>query len=316
VDGGDENRSIIEQLKGGIDMKKLCLSSLILLFLTLLFLSQVLAHDIDPIVSTEWLAANLNNPHVVAIDIRNIEDYKEGHILGAVSAYYGMWTTMKEGRHTELPPEDDLFDAIGDSGIEADSIVVIICKTYHCFYQVMGPRILCTLQYAGMKNVSILDGGHEKWVREKRPLSTEPVKPKKTIYRGKLNKELHVEKDYVISRFGKATFVDVREPPMFSGERKHEFVGKAGRIPGAVNLPASAAYTDLGTFKKKQDLEALAAAVVGKDKSKEIITYSDTGRCCPTWAFIFIHVLGYKNVKVYDGSFEEWVKDPSLPVSR
>lgn len=297
-------------------MKKLCLSSLLLLFITLLLPSQFLAYDIDPIVSTEWLAANLNNPKVVGIDIRNIEDYREGHIPGAVSAYYGMWTTMKEGKHTELPPEDDLFDAVGDSGIEADSIVVIICKTYHCFYQVMAPRVLCTLQYAGLKNVSILDGGHEKWVREKRPLSTEPVKPKKTIYKGKLNKELHVEKDYVVSRFGKAIFIDVREPIFFSGTKKQEFVEKAGRIPGAVNLPASAAYTDMGTFKKKQDLEALAAAVVGKDKSKEIITYSDTGRCCPTWAFILTHVLGYKNVKVYDGSFEEWIKDPSLPVSR
>jgi thiosulfate/3-mercaptopyruvate sulfurtransferase len=297
-------------------MKKLCLSSLLLLFLTLLLLSQVLAHDIDPIVSTEWLAANLSNPQVVAIDIRKIEDYSEGHIPGAISAYYGMWTTMKEGKHTELPPEDDLFDAIGDSGITANSIVVVICKTYHCFYQVMAPRVLCTLQYAGLENVSILDGGHEKWVKEKRPLSTEPVKAKKTVYKGKLNKELNAEKDYVISRFGKATFVDVRELAMFSGERKQEFIGKTGSIPGAVNLPASVAYTDLGTFKKKQDLEVLAATIVGKDKSKEIITYSDTGRCCPTWAFIFIHVLGYKNVKVYDGSFEEWIKDPSLPVSR
>ncbi|MCX5841203.1 MAG: rhodanese-like domain-containing protein, partial [Deltaproteobacteria bacterium] len=148
----------------------------------------------------------------------------------------------KEGKHTELPPEDDLFDAIGDSGIAADSIVVVICKTYHCFYQVMAPSVLCTLQYAGLENVSILDGGHEKWVREKRPLSTEPVKAKKTVYRGKLNKELHVDKDYVNSHLGKATFVDVRELAMFSGERKQEFIGKTGRIPGAVNLPASAAY--------------------------------------------------------------------------
>ncbi|OGP67540.1 MAG: hypothetical protein A2W27_02455 [Deltaproteobacteria bacterium RBG_16_44_11] len=297
-------------------MKKLCLSSLLVLFVILLFLFQCLAHDIDPIVSTEWLAANLNNPKVVAIDIRKIEDYKEGHIPGAVSAYYGMWATMKEGWHTELPSEDDLFETIGDSGIKADSIVVIICKTYHCFYQVMAPRVLCTLCYAGLENVSILDGGHEKWVREKRPVSTKPVKAKKTVYRGKLNKEMHVDKNYVNNHIGKATFVDVRELPMFSGERKQEFMGKTGRIPGAVNLPASAAYTDLGTFKKKQDLEILAATVVGKDKSKEIITYSDTGRCCPTWAFILAHVLGYKNVRVYDGSFEEWIKDPSLPVSR
>ncbi|MFH1078969.1 MAG: rhodanese-like domain-containing protein [Pseudomonadota bacterium] len=297
-------------------MKKLCLSSLLLLFLTLLLISQVLAHDIDAIVSTEWLAANLNNPRLVAIDIRKIEDYREGHIPGAISAYYGMWTTVKEGKHTELLPEDDLFDAIGDSGIKADSIVVIICKTYHCFYQVMAPRVLCTLQYAGLKNISILDGGHEKWVREKRPLSIEPVKAKKTIYKGKLNKELHVEKNYVVSRFEKATFVDVREPILFSGTKKQEFIEKAGHIPGAVNLPAEAAYTKLGTFKKKEALDLLAVAAVGKDKSKEIITYCDAGKCCPTWAFILTHVLGYTNVKLYDGSFEEWAKDPSLPVSR
>lgn len=295
-------------------MKNICLSSLLFLSLTLLIISQVNAHDIDPIVSTDWLAANLKNPKVVAIDIRNIEDYREGHIPGAVSAYYGMWITMKEGKHTELPPEDDLFDAIGYSGVKADSIVVIICKTYHCFYQVMAPRVLCTLCYAGLENVCILDGGHEKWVREKRPLSTKPVKPKKTVYKGKLNKELHVDKDYVISRLGKATFVDVREFPVFSGEKKQEVLGQTGRIPGAINLPASTAYTDSGTFKKKQDLEALAASVIGTDKSKEIITYSDTGRCCPTWAFILKHVLGYENVKIYDGSFEEWIKDPSLPV--
>jgi len=80
-----------------------------------------------------------------------------------------------------------------------------------------------------------------------------------------------------------------------------------------VNLPASAVYTKLGTFKKKEDLEILA---VGKDKSKEIITYCDAGKCCPTWAFILTRVLGYKNVRLYDGSFEEWTKDLSLPVSR
>jgi thiosulfate/3-mercaptopyruvate sulfurtransferase len=297
-------------------MKKLCLSFFLVFFLTFLFISQVLAHDIDPIVSTDWLAANLDNPKLVAIDIRKIEDYREGHIPGAISAYYGIWTSWKEGLHTAFPREDDLFEAIGDLGIRSDSIVVIVCKTYHCFYQVMAPRVLCTLEYAGLKNVSILDGGHEKWAREKRPISTKQVKPKKTVYRDELNKKLHVDKDYVASRLEKATFVDVREPVFFTGKRKQEFMEKAGRIPGAVNLPASAAYTDLGTFKKKEELEALAVGVVGTDKSKEIITYCDTGRCCPTWAFILTHVIGYKNVRLYDGSFEEWSRDANLPITR
>jgi thiosulfate/3-mercaptopyruvate sulfurtransferase len=250
------------------------------------------------------------------IDIRKVEDYREGHIPRAISAYYGMWAFSEAIKHTEYPPEDDLFDAIGDLGIRQDSIVVIICKAYTCFYQVMAPRVLSTLQYVGLENISILDGGQEKWVREERALSTEPVIPKKTTYKGELNKTLHVEKAYVASRLGHATFVDVREPAWFSGEKKQGFVEKAGRIPGAVNLPASEAYTELGTFKKKEELEAIVARVVGSDRSKEIITYCDAGRCCPTWAFILSHVLGYENVKLYDGSFEEWSRDSALPVSR
>ncbi len=297
-------------------MNRLSFPVFLLFSLVLLLPSFASAHETDPIVSTEWLAANLNNSRLVLIDIRKPEEYQEGHIPGAISAYYGMWVSAKEKRHTEYPPEDDLFDSIGDLGIRSDSHVVIVCKTYHCFYQVMAPRVLCTLQYAGLENVSILDGGHEKWVREQRALSKEPVKPKKAIYRGKLNKELHVEKDYVASRFGRATFVDVREPALFSGEKKQEFVERAGRIPGAVNLPASEAYTKLGTFKTKGELEAIATKVVGTDKSKEIITYCDAGKCCPTWAFILSHVLGYRNVRLYDGSFEEWTKDPLLPVIR
>ncbi|HOD34877.1 MAG TPA: rhodanese-like domain-containing protein [Syntrophales bacterium] len=297
-------------------MTKRYFASLVIVALVLLFASVSNARDLDPIVSTEWLAANLNNPRLVVIDIRKPEMYSEGHIPGALSAYYGMWVSPMGQKHAEYPPEDDLFDAIGDLGIRPNSMVVIVCRTFACFYQVMAPRVLCTLQYAGLDNISILDGGHEKWGREKRPLSTVMVKPKKTVYRGKLNKQLHVEKEYVAKRLGKATFVDTREIILYSGEQKQDFVERAGHIPGSVNLPASEAYTKLGTFKTKEELEALVANTVGSDRSKEIITYCDAGKCCPTWAFIMSHVLGYKNVKLYDGSFEEWTKDPSLPVSR
>jgi len=276
----------------------------------------VLSQDISPIVTAQWLAANLNNPRLVMIDIRKVEDYREGHIPGAISAYYGMWAFSESAQHTEYPPEDELFDAIGDLGIGKDSLVVIICKTYICFYQVMAPRVLTTLQYVGLKNISILDGGHEAWVRERRPVSTETTTPKKTIYEGTPNKTLHVGKDYVASRLGKARFVDVREPEWYRGERRQEFVKKPGHIPGAVNLPASEAYTALGTFKRKEELASLVAQTVGTDRSEEIITYCDAGRCCPTWAFIMSRILGYEQVKLYDGSFEEWTQDASMPISR
>jgi thiosulfate/3-mercaptopyruvate sulfurtransferase len=218
-------------------------------------------------------------------------------------------------KKTELPPPDELFETIGDLGIRADSIVVLVCSTYHCFYQVMAPRVLVTLLYAGLENIAILDGGYDMWVREGRPLSEETATPKKTVYRGKLNKELCVSKEYVAGRFGKATFVDVREPDVFSGKKKLPFVMRAGHIPGAVNLPASAAYTERGTFRKKEELAAAAAQAIGADTSREIITYCDAGSCCPTWGFLLMKVLGYQNVKFYGGSFEEWSRDPALPVT-
>jgi thiosulfate/3-mercaptopyruvate sulfurtransferase len=303
-------------MKEGMKMKKCCIPIFFLVSLVLLLPPACHGRDLDPIVSTEWLAANLSNPRLVMIDIRKIEDYQEGHIPGAVSGYYGMWTCGDADKHAEFPRSDDLFDCVGDLGIRADSLVVIVCKTYTCFYQIMAPRVLCTLQYAGIENVGILDGGQDKWIRENRPLSTEHVKPKKTVYRGILNKGLHVEKAFVAGRLGKATFVDTREVQWFSGEKKQDFVAQAGHIPGSVNLPASEAFTQSGTFKNKEELEAIAARVVGTDRSREIITYCDAGRCCPTWAFILTQVLGYKNVKLYDGSFEEWSKDPQLPVTR
>ncbi|MBP1720681.1 MAG: rhodanese-related sulfurtransferase, partial [Deltaproteobacteria bacterium] len=79
-----------------------------------------------------------------------------------------------------------------------------------------------------------------------------------------------MEKYYVAMRFGTATLVDVREPDFFRGEKKQEYVERAGHITGALNLPASEAYTKLGTFKTKEELETIAARVVGTDKSKEI----------------------------------------------
>lgn len=300
-----------------MNVKEKTLRAVALAFLAVSCLcpSPLAAHDIDPIVSTAWLAEHLNDPRIVMLDIRKVEVYREGHIPGSLSAYYGIWAPRPEMKKTELPPPDELVETIGDLGIGPDSLVVLVCSTYHCFYQVMAPRVLVTLLYAGLENVAILDGGYDTWVREGRSISTDTSTPKKTVYRGKVHKELCVTTEYVASRLGKATFVDVREPEVFSGKKKLPFVARAGRIPGAVNLPASAAYTERGTFKSKEELAAVAVQALGTDTSREIITYCDAGSCCPTWGFLLMKVLGYRNVKFYGGSFEEWSRDPALPVT-
>jgi len=86
------------------------------------------------------------------------------------------------------------------------------------------------------------------------------------------------------------------------------------RIKGAKTLPTAELFKDNLTLKSKEELTKIAASVVGTDKAKEIIVYCDTGKFASGWAFVLRELLGYTNVKVYDGSFEEWSADPSLPV--
>lgn len=274
------------------------------------------ARDINPIVSTDWLQQNLRNPKLIILDIRAVEEYRKGHIPGAVNAFYGTWASSKEGKRMEVPFEDDLFESIGAAGIRPDSITVVVCKMMDCYSQVQAARIACTLDYAGIENFSILDGGYEKWEREKKPVSKKIVEPEKTVYKGTVKRDLLVDMKYVKDRLGKAILVDVREPFLFSGEKKQAFVERKGHLPGSINLPASEAYTKSGAFKAKNVLESIVEKKLGSDKSKEIITYCDTGKCCPTWAFVLKNVLEYRNVRLYDGGVEEWSKDVDLPLTK
>lgn len=293
-----------------------CLKTLKHIYLlSLIFVLSVVSTAIsaEPAVSTDWLEKNLNNPNIVIVDVRKVEEYKAGHIPSAVNIYYGSWAITKAGIRNELPAIDDLFDIIGSAGITADTHVVVVGKVDTPPDKFDMTRVAWTLKYAGVKNVSILDGGYNKWMTDKKPLSTEAVKPKEKPYKAEVNKNLIVDKDYVLSKLGKAILVDVREPEFYQGKKKLDFVAKLGRIKGAVNLPNSLAFNKDSTFKSREELEKAASAAVGTDRSKEIITYCDTGKTCTAWAIILSDMLGYKDVKIYDGSIEEWTKDPNAP---
>jgi thiosulfate/3-mercaptopyruvate sulfurtransferase len=174
-------------------------------------------------------------------------------------------------------------------------------------------RVAWTLRYAGVENAAVLSGGIEKWIADKKPLSKDAVKPKAKPYRGKFNKQFLANKAYVMGALGKAVLGDVRAPEFFKGEKKLEFVPATGRIKGAVNLPPGALFNADNTYKSKAEIEAIAKPIVGADLNKEIILYCDTGKVCTTWWLALNDLLGYKNVKVYDGSSMEWLADPAAP---
>jgi thiosulfate/3-mercaptopyruvate sulfurtransferase len=305
-------------------MKKIKVFSYFLVMFLFLPLAAI-AEEFSPVVSTDWLQQNLDNPKLIIVDIRKVEDYRTAHIPGAISLFYGTWAIKKGDIDNQLPEDDELVDILSSAGIGPDSIVVVAGATESGPDRVNATRVAWTLKYAGVKTVGILDGGHTKWiVREKRTVSTDVVKPKAKPYRGTFNKNLLASKDYVASQLGKVLIVDVREPEFFAGRNKLPFVAKAGRIAGAVNLPTAQVFdkyppgehleTCCYTLKPDLQLKNMASGVVGNDLSREIIVYCDTGRVASMWWFILHEVLGYKNVRNYDGSMQEWSKDPNAKI--
>ncbi|NLA41112.1 MAG: sulfurtransferase [Smithella sp.] len=296
-------------------MKEKLLPKLLIFALFIFLLPAAgLARDIAPIVSTDWLQANLKNPKIIVLDIRRVEDYREGHIPGALNAFYGAWAYMKDGLYASLPDKDDIDDTIGYMGINFDRWVIITgcMDTPRLSYQ--SARVACTLQYAGIENVALLDGGANKWMAEKKPLSTRIEKRKASKFKGKYVSEKFADKNYVKEKLDKLILLDLREREFFTGERKMDCVPMRGHIPGAFNMPTSCAFNEDRTFKTKEELTVIAEAAAGKDRNAAIVTYCDAGQCCPTWSYLLTEVLGYKNVRLYVGSMQEWMQDPQAPV--
>ena len=268
----------------------------------------------DTFVSTDWLQQNLSNANVVILDVRKVEEYKEGHIPNAINVFYNSWAVTRDGLTNELPAEDDLRDLIGSLGVGKDTTVVVVSKNDPVPERFNMTRVAWTLRYAGVQKVSVLNGGYDRWAAEKKEISTTPTRGKKVAYDAPFNKAFFTDKAHVMASLGKVTIVDVREAPFFKGEKKLDFVPKTGRVKEAVNLPNSLLFLSEGTFKPADALAAAATPVVGTDKDKEIIVYCDTGKTCTAWWLVLHDVLGYKNVKDYDGSSMEWLKDPAAPV--
>jgi thiosulfate/3-mercaptopyruvate sulfurtransferase len=294
-------------------MKQFNLWKVLLVLMLILMPAAALAQIAGPIVSVSDLEKNLTNPQVVVVDVRKVEEYKAGHIPGAVNVVYGSWAIKKGDLLNELPPIDDLAEVIGNAGIDKDSIVVIVGKTDKVPDQFDMTRVAWTLKYLGVPNVAILNGGQNQWVKENKPLSQDMVRAKAKSFKVSITDKLYVNKAYVMDQLGKAAIIDTRAPAFFEAKEKLPFVPKLGRIKGAVNLPVGQLYTPEGLYKDKSALAALAQKAAGNDLSKEIIVYCDTGKTCTGWALIMTDMLGYQNVKAYGGSSMEWLADPAAP---
>jgi len=276
------------------------------------------ARTIDAIVSTDWLAANLGLENLAILDVRPPGDYTAGHIPNSINVPFGPpWITERGGLALELPEEAALFKTIGALGVTSESPVVIVTTKVSPpippYALAAATRVAETLIYAGIKNVAILDGGYPKWATEGRS-KAEGKSPSvnAVTYKGKANKDMCASLEYVQKRSKDAVIIDARDSDVYFGVTIEPFASKAGHIPNAKSLPTPWMWnrdkdgTYNGTYKDADTLRAMASGVIGRDQTKEVIVYCGVGGYASSWWFVLTQVLGYENVKIYDGAAQEW----------
>jgi thiosulfate/3-mercaptopyruvate sulfurtransferase len=274
----------------------------------------------ERLVSTAWLANHLDDADLVVVESdEDVLLYDTGHIPGAVKVDW----------HTELNDQvtRDYLDGPGfaklcrTKGIGRDSTVVFYGDNFNWW----ATYALWVFSLFGHADLRILDGGRAKWVAEGRSLTREvPSRPAAEYPVVERNDgSIRAYRDQVMAHISAGRpLVDVRSPGEYSGELLHmpdypqEGALRGGHIPGAVNKPWKQAARDDGSFKPADELYKVYADELGLETGDDIIAYCRIGeRSSHTW-FVLAHLLGYPQVRNYDGSWTEWGNLVRVPVAK
>jgi thiosulfate/3-mercaptopyruvate sulfurtransferase len=276
----------------------------------------------DPgmLVSTAWLADHLGDEGLVVVESdEDVLLYETGHIPGAVKVDW----------HTDLqdPLSRDYLDGVGfadlmaRSGISRDTTVVFYGDNFNWW----AAYALWVFRLFGHEDVRLLNGGRQLWIEEGRDLSRETPDRPHAEYPivERSDSAVRAFRDEVETHFRSGRpLVDVRSPEEYTGELLHmpnypqEGALRGGHIPTAKSVPWKRAARDNHTFKDRSELEAIYEAEIGLNQSDEVIAYCRIGeRSSHTW-FVLTYLLGYDNVRNYDGSWTEWGNLVRAPIER
>jgi thiosulfate/3-mercaptopyruvate sulfurtransferase len=275
----------------------------------------------EVLVTTDWVADHLNDPslRIAEVDYDPTSNYNQGHVPGAV--LFDWKKDMNDHVNRDILSKDQLESLLGRNGVSGQTTLVL----YGDFNNWFAAYAFWDLKYYKVQNVMLMDGGRKKWLLEDRPLTREvpAVRPESYTVSGP-DVRVRVYREDVRAAVGKRdkVLVDVRGPKEFSGEitappeYPNEAAQRGGHIPGAKNIPWAQAVNDAdGTFKSRKDLDALYESK-GVSKDKQVITYCRIGeRSSHTW-FVLKYLLGYPDVRNYDGSWTEWGNSILYPIEK
>ena len=273
----------------------------------------------DSLVSTEWVAEHGGDANVrlVEVDV-DTSAYEQGHIAGAVG--WNWQSQLQQPVQRDLATKEEIEQLLGSSGIGNETTVILYGDNNNWF----AAWAFWQLKYYGHGDVRLMNGGRVKWEAEGRPMTTESPSVSAVSYTASEgDQSIRAYRDQVLSlvNAGSISLVDVRSPAEFSGELMapanlpQEGSQRGGHIPGASNIPWGQAVAEDGTFKSADDLRALYGGQ-GIDGGRETIAYCRIGeRSSHTW-FVLTQLLGFENVRNYDGSWTEWGSIVGAPIEK
>lgn len=274
----------------------------------------------EALVSTEWVAKNLTTPNIRIVESN--EDpllYSAGHIPGAV--HIDWVTDLNDQVRRDYLNKETFEQLMSKHGITPETLVVFYGDKnnwWACY-------ALWVFQLFGHTRAAIMDGGRKKWEAENRQLTREVPSYPSTTYKApqRADYKIRAFRDQVmhhVESYGR--LIDVRSPAEYKGELLHmpdypqEGSLRGGHIPGASNIPWAKAANDDGTFKSVEDLHQLYEVENGFSPDQNIIAYCRIGeRSSHTW-FVLTYLLGYDNVRNYDGSWTEWGNLVRVPIEK
>lgn len=272
----------------------------------------------ETLVETDWVAAHASDPNVRVVEVDvDTSAYEQGHVPGAIA---WNWTTqLCDTVRRDIIPKDQFERLMAESGVGNGTTVILYGDNNNWF----AAWAFWQMKLYGHQDVRIMNGGRKKWTAEGRELSTDVPKVEKASYTAHepdLSLRTFLAEAMQTSADRSKGFVDVRSPDEFTGKilappGLPETCQRGGHIPGAVNIPWGQAVHEDSTFKTYDELKALYAGK-GITPDRPVISYCRIGeRSSHSW-FVLKYLLGYPDVKNYDGSWTEWGNLVGAPVER